>query len=300
MGARKLVKRLQRRQPQCALPARSAVSRLLKQHGLIPPQRRHARQSTPDGGGRVQPRAPNELWTIDFKGQFRTADHLWCYPYTVMDSASRYLLGCRGQLNTAAAPVHTVMLALFSEYGLPCVIHSDLGSPFTSVGLAHLSHLSVQWIKLGIQIEFSRRARPGDNAAHERMHRTLKAHTTRPPARNCRAQQRRFDRFVHEYNCERPHEAIADRVPADLYRGGQRAMPQRIVPPEYPGYFEARRVSHNGYISWCQQKLHLGLAFRGELVAFEEIDDGLWSLYFAHQLLARWDDRSRLLIPVPV
>jgi hypothetical protein len=158
--------------------------------------------------------------------------------------------------------------------------------------------MSVHWLKLGIRIERSRPGCPQDNGAHERMHRTLKADTTRPAARNLNAQQRRFNRFVREYNEVRPHEALDDRTPASLYRPSARAYPSRIPAPEYPDYFEVRRVSHNGYIGWQAQSVFVSLALAHEHIAFEPLDDGLWGLHFYHQSLGRFDERTRKLIPL--
>jgi len=297
-GAKKLLARLRRLYPKDLRPSRSAVHRLLSQHGLIVPRRR--RRPPLHTGQRARAKHPNELWTIDFKGQFRTGDHRWCYPFTVMDSASRYLLACQGQDAPNGAPVSRVMQALFTAHGLPLRIHSDNGSPFASVGLAGLSRLSLQWLKLGIVLERSRAGCPQDNAAHERMHRTLKDQTARPPASHRSAQQRRFNRFQREYNHERPHEALNDQVPAQCYQPSPRLYDSHQCSPNYPGHFERRQVSHNGYVSWQAHPLHVGLAFSGETLGFEEIADGLWSLYFAHHLLGRWDARSQQLIPMPV
>jgi transposase InsO family protein len=298
-GAKKLLGRFRRLYPRDEAASRSAVHGLLKRHGLIKPHRRNTHSRGKSGHGARAEHA-NELWTIDFKGQFRTGDHCWCYPYTVMDSASRYLLSCQGQNEPSGAPVSRIMLELFKANGLPLRIHSDNGSPFASTGLAGLSRVSVQWLKLGIQIERSRAGCPQDNAAHERMHRTLKDETARPPAANRCAQQRRFNRFQREYNYDRPHEALNDQVPAQLYQPSPRSYRACLQPILYPGHFELRQVSHNGYIRWQGTALHVGLAFSRETLGLEEIADGLWSLYFAHHLLGRWDTRSQQLIPVPV
>ncbi len=206
-----------------------------------------------------------------------------------MDSASRYLLACQAQYEPSAAPVSRTMCILFRTRGLPLRMHFDNGSPFASRGLGGLSRLSLQWLKLGIRLERSRAGCPQDNAAHERMHRTLKDDTARPPASNLPAQQRRFNRFHREYNYERPHETLHDGVPADFYQPSARSFPTRLPPPSYPGHFELRRVSINGDISWRNQTLYVGLAFVRETLGLEEVADGLWSMYFAHHLLARWD-----------
>jgi putative transposase len=295
-GPRKLVKRFRTAFAGEPCPSRSAVYRVLKQHGLIKPRIRRARGC--GTGTSAKASAPNDLWTIDFKGQFRTGDRCWCYPLTTMDAASRYLLACRGQLDPSGEPVSATMLSLFRQYGLPARIHSDNGSPFASPGLGRLSRVSIQWIKLGIHLERSRAGCPQDNAAHERMHRTLKDATARPPARCLVAQQRRFNSFRREYNQQRPHESLNDHTPAQMYAPSLRPFPARIEPRSYPGHFELRRVSHNGEIKWCGLRLYIGLAFVRETLGLEEIADGLWSMYFSHQLLARWDARSNELIPL--
>lgn len=180
-GPRKLLRVASRRWPQLPLPSRSATAGILRRAGLVAERRRRA--PTPERAAQAvqTPTEPNTLWTIDFKGQFRTGDHRWCYPLTVADAASRCLLECRGQLRPDGAPTAQRLRRLFREQGLPECIHSDNGAPFASVGIAGLSRLSLEWLKLGIRIERSRPACPQDNASHERMHRTLKQATARPP-----------------------------------------------------------------------------------------------------------------------
>lgn len=299
-GPRKLLARHKRAFPHRARPSRSALAALLCRLGLSQPRRRRRALRAAGRQRAVQVYQPNELWTIDFKGQFRTADHRWCYPLTLMDQASRYLLGCRGQLEISTAGVEREMDRLFKDYGLPQAIHSDNGAPFASTGLAGLSQLSVKWLKLGIALHRSRPGCPQDNGAHERMHRTLKAETARPPAAHLRAQQRCFDRFQGEYNHERPHETLADRTPIELYHPSPRAYPARLPRPEYPGHFEVRRVAANGCIKWQGRFVFIGMALRGECLGMEEIDDGLWSICFMSHLLARLDLRTMKLINVPV
>ncbi|HSN73152.1 MAG TPA: DDE-type integrase/transposase/recombinase [Steroidobacteraceae bacterium] len=298
-GARKILNAMARRDPALVLPSRSAVNALFARHGLS--ERRKARRRVP-AGAPVQPTVtiPNEVWTIDFKGQFRTGDGRWCYPLTVMDLASRYLLECRGKPSVASAPVARIMHELFARYGLPAAIHSDNGTPFASIGLCGLSRLSVRWLKLGIRVQRSRPAQPQDNGAHERMHRTLKAATARPPAANARAQQRRFDAFRDEYNFERSHETLQDRLPCEAYQPSTRHHPRCLGAPSYPGHFEQRKVIAHGCIKWRGRCVFIGAAFHGEVLGLEEVDDGIWSLYFAHQLLARFDERLSKLFEVPL
>jgi transposase InsO family protein len=299
-GPRKLLRVASRRWPQLPLPSRSATAAILSRAGLVverpwrtPPIARPAQAAR-------APSTPNALWTIDFKGQFRTGDHRWCYPLTVADAASRYLLECHAQLRPTAAAVLQRLRRLFREQGLPECIHCDNGSPFASIGIGGLSRVSLEWLKLGIRLERSRRGCPQDNASHERMHRTLKQATARPPAAHLAAQQRRFDHFRVEFNYERPHEALADRTPAELHQPSPRAYPERLSEPHYPGHFEWRRVTHAGELRWHGQRLFLGSVFARELIGLEEIDEGVWSVYFAHHLLARLDEQLGRLIEVPV
>lgn len=299
-GARKILKGLHRRKPTLILPSRSAVNALFKREGLV--QARRARNRAPSNNSATKACAsrPNELWTVDFKGQFRTADSLWCYPLTVMDYASRYLLACKGHTSISTLKVQHTMRTIFEEFGLPECIHSDNGSPFGSTGLCGLSRLSVHWLKLGIRIQRSRPSKPQDNGAHERMHRTLKAHTCRPPAANLRGQQRRFEGFARDYNFERSHEALDDLIPAECHERSPRPYPQHIEPPTYPGHYEVRHVSAVGAIRWRGLKLFIGEAFQHETIGLEEIDEGIWSIFFSQQLLARFDERNFTLIQVPV
>lgn len=296
-GARKLLKIFRNQHGRGAATSRTAVSNLLKRAGLSK-SRRRTRVRTNPGGPRRPASQANQLWTIDFKGQFRTTDHRWCYPLTLLDQHSRYLLLCEGQLDCSAQPAQRRLERVFREYGLPECIHSDNGAPFASRAIAGLSQMSVHWVKLGIHIERSRPGCPQDNGAHERMHRTLKASTTRPPACNLRAQQRRFNQFRGEYNELRPHEALHDHTPARLYRPSTRAYPSRLAKPEYPAHFEVRRVSANGDVSWRAERLFVSEALMHEQVGFEAVDDGLWSLHFYHQLLGRFDERTGKLIPL--
>jgi hypothetical protein len=217
-----------------------------------------------------------------------------------MDRATRYLLECEAHRAISASAVSQRMHWAFKHYGLPEAIHSDNGVPFASTGLAGLSRLSVSWLKLGIRLQRSRPACPQDNGSHERMHRTLKAHTTRPPAADLRSQQRRFNQFRNEYNRDRPHEALNDDTPSQHYSSSPRPYPSKIELPQYPGHFHLRSVRTDGSIKWQGQLLFLSTALCGEIVGLEEIDDGLWSLCFMKHLLGRIDVRTMKINHVPV
>jgi putative transposase len=297
-GPRKLLRRYRNAHAQTG-PSRSAVADLLRRHGLSKPRRR--RNSSGRGGGRVgRAELANAVWTIDFKGHFRTGDHRWCYPLTVMDNASRYLLGCQGELRIQGSQVKQRMRRLFEQYGLPSAIHSDNGAPFAGTGLTRLSRLSVSWLKLGIELHRSRPGCPQDNGAHERMHRTLKAETTRPAAATLRAQQYRFHRFRREYNQERPHEALQDRTPSELYCQSPRSYPARLEPSCYPGHFEVRRVRSDGSIKWLGKMPFVSTALCSEQIGLEEVEEGIWSIWFMAHLLGRIDVRTMKITYVPV
>lgn len=294
-GARKLLSCLERRYPDWPWPAPSTAGAILKRHDLV--QSRRRRRSKPRSSKlEVVAHGANDLWSADFKGQFRTGDRRVCYPLTIADRVSRYLLACRARDSTSHDQARPVFDAVFREHGLPRAILCDTGSPFGS-GRAprRLSRLAVWWIRLGIEPLYIQPGHPEQNGAHERMHRTLKAETARPPRRSFLAQQRAFHRFRREYNHERPHEALDFRRPAELYRPSSRPFPRCLPPVEYPGHFEVRSVHPQGQIKW-QGKLHyLSEAFRGELVGLEEIDDGRWSVYFCSHLLGRYDERDECL-----
>jgi transposase InsO family protein len=275
-GGKKILARLRERQPTWAWPAVSTANDVLKRHQLVRPRRRRRPVGHP--GYRPRPAlAPNEIWTTDFKGQFRTRDAHWCYPLTIVDSFSRYVIACRGLLAPTTADAITVFRHAFRRYGVPAVIRSDNGEPFAASSLARLSRLSVWWIRLGIIPELIEPASPQQNGAHERMHRTLKAETTRPPAADLAGQQRRFTRFRTLYNDERPHEALGQRPPARVYRPSSRVLPDQLAPIEYPGHYEVRRVSSCGAISWNARVVSISTVLTREHIGFEPVDDGIWT-----------------------
>lgn len=289
-GAKKLLPFLARRHPDWDLPACSTVGDILKRYGLVPTKRRRRVIGHP-GRPVSESLAPNEVWCADFKGQFKTGDGLYCYPLTVTDNYSRYLLGCQALLSTCVADAKPVFTRLFKEFGLPQRIRSDNGVPFATTTLARLSELSAWWVRLGIVPELIEPGKPQQNGRHERMHKTLKAETTRPPGANRRAQQRKFNRFVREFNDERPHEALDQETPASYYQPSPRPMPDRLPPLEYPDRFEKRYVSYNGGIRWKKGWVNVSLTCAGEYVGLEEIDDGVWNVYFGPLKLGRLLER---------
>jgi putative transposase len=304
-GPKKLLAYLRRHRPTLrpadGWPGVSTVSRILTKHGCIDVSSRGRRRwPSRVAASRVPSTAPNMVWSVDYKGEFRTSDGRWCYPLTIMDAFSRYLLTCQGFLGPTDGATRAAFRQAFEIYGLPERIRSDNGTPFAGAGVAGLSPLAVWWIRLGIGIERIDRGHPEQNAEHERMHRTLKAETTRPPAANVRQQQRRFARFQQEYNTERPHEALAFEVPLTRYAVSPRSYPQRLAPIDYPGHFEVRRVYSHGDIRWGNRRLFISQALAHEYVGLEEVDDGAWDLCFASIRLARLDHRTGALHPRPV
>lgn len=289
-GPRKLLKFLRRQDRHQPWPARSTVAALLRRHGLVLPRRRRA---FPGHAGRplTPMSAPNVIWTADYKGQFKMGDGRYCYPLTVQDGFSRYLLTCRGLTGTTTAESRPVFERLFQEYGLPEILRTDNGVPFATGALGRLSQLSVWWIRLGIYPELIEPGQPQQNGRHERMHRTLKRATARPPAPTRRSQQQRFEAFRLEYNTVRPHQALGDETPASVYTRSPRPYPSTLPPVEYPAHYELRLVSRNGGIRWQKQWVNVSHVLAGEYVGLVEIDDGQWDLYFGPLKLGRFHER---------
>lgn len=297
-GARKLLVVLERRQPELVArfgrPAPSTVTALLHRHGLIPARRRRRRAPHP-GVNALQADQPNAVWTADFKGEFRLGTGRYCYPLTICDAHSRYVLRCQGLPSTAHRAAKRVFTGLFREQGLPRVIRTDNGVPFATQGLRGLSRLSVYFIQLGIVPVRITPGRPQENGRHERMHRTLKAATARPPARTMAQQQARFDGFRTEYNHERPHEALAMQVPAACYAASPRPLPRRLPGPVYAGHLEVRRVDTNGCIKWRGHPVFLTTVLSGAYVGLEEIAEAIWSVIYYDIELGRYDAEHKQL-----
>jgi transposase InsO family protein len=268
----------------------------LKRNGLVKPRRR--RQSRDHrGAGVLDPKFANGVWTIDFKGEFRLGNGRYCYPLTVCDAFSRYILCCKALPSVRGGPAKKRLEMAFRRYGLPEAIRSDNGAPFVGRGLYGLSRLKVWWIKLGIQHDRIRPASPQDNGRHERMHRTLKQYTQIPPSDSFPAQQKRFDGFVEEYNRVRPHQGIGGELPDALYTASQRSYPKRLPKPQYANHLEVRLVGSAGCIRFKNNLLFVSQTLEKERVALEEVQDGLWNLYFYDVLLAKLDERTFKLSP---
>jgi putative transposase len=293
-GAKKLLSILQQRPPSWSLPGRSTVCDILPRHGVVPKKRHHRPIGHP-GKPTTLIAAPNDVWSADFKGQFKTGDGLYCYPLTVADGYSRMLLGCQALSSTRVAEAKPVFTRLFKEFGLPKRIRTDNGVPFATNTLGRLSQLSAWWVRLGIFPEFIEPGKPQQNGRHERMHRTLKAETTRPPARTRRAQPRRFDPFRQEFNFERPHEALDMQSPASRYEVSPREMPSKLPPLVSPDRFEVRYVSANGGIRWHHRWVNVSHVCVGAYVGLEEIADGIWNVSFGPLKLGRLLERHMRL-----
>jgi transposase InsO family protein len=296
-GARKIRELLVRRLAgDVRVPAKSTIHAVLDRHGLVKragPRRRHA-TGTPLSLGQ----APNDLWCTDYKGEFKLGNKAYCYPLTVSDHASRYLLLCEALESTREDLAVTAFERLFEERGLPDAIRSDNGVPFASANaLFNLSRLSVWWLRLGIEIERIKPGRPQQNGRHERMHLTLKKETTRPPGMNSLQQQAKFDAFLQEFNTERPHEALAMKCPADVYKPSNR--PYRGLPElTYPFHDREILVTACGRICLHRKKINLSTVFAGQTVAIKEVDDGIWLVSFMHYDLGYFDLEQRTLQPL--
>jgi putative transposase len=296
-GPKKLLAVAQRRHRAVVWPARSTVAALLKRRGLVTPRRRRGAPSTAPATARGVITGPNAVWTVDYKGEFLTGNRRYCYPFTLRDGFSRYVLRCDALTAHTLAVTRSRFERAFAEYGLPDRIRSDNGPPFGGPGLGRLSTLAVWWMRLDIVPERIAPGHPEQNGSHEQFHRILKAETARPPAPSARAQQRRFTRFCAEYNQERPHESLHQTVPAQHYAPSSRARPRRLPPLEYPGHAEIRRVDQNGYVSW-RRPLFVSVALADQPVAFEEVDDGIWTVTFATVVLGRFDERQHRIHPI--
>jgi putative transposase len=278
LGPRKLKAVLERERPDETWPAASTIGDLLRREGLSEPRRRR-RRPLPVTQPFAEARQPNDVWCIDFKGWFRTRDGRRCDPLTVSDAVSRYVLACR-IVEPTLAGVRLACERLFRESGLPWRLRMDNGPPFASSGVAGLSQLSVWWLKLGIALERIDPGAPQQNGRHERMHGTLKKHTSQPPAETLPEQQARFDEFMTFFNTYRPHQALDQQTPASCYTASPRAFPERLQEPWYDADHAVRRVRPTGEIRWGGDLIFVSEALAGEPVGIAETADGDWLLRF--------------------
>jgi transposase InsO family protein len=293
-GARKIRELLVRKLAgDVRLPAKSTVHAVLDRHGLV--KRARVRRNRATGTPLSAAAEPNALWCADFKGEFKLGNGRYCYPLTVSDHASRYLLLCEAFESTREAPVIEAFQRLFRERGLPVAIRSDNGLPFASPnGLYNLSRLSVWWLRLGVAIERIKPGHPQQNGRHERMHLTLKKEATRPPGLNSLQQQAKFDAFVREFNAERPHEALAMRCPHELYTASPR--PYDGLPDlQYPWHDRDLLVTACGRICMHRKKINISTVLAGQKLGIKEVDDGIWLVSFMHYDLGYIDLEQRTL-----
>jgi transposase InsO family protein len=290
-GAPKIHWVLRKRFGRMALPSETAISRWLQNWGLT--RRRPARVRK--GGTMLRPalaqaRRPNEVWTVDFKGWFRTGDGTRVEPLTVRDLASRYILAFCLMPRQNVEAARLAFEAIFLEYGIPQVIRSDNGSPFGSTGALGLTRLSAWWVKLGIRVEYIEPGHPEQNGGHEQMHRVYKAETLNPPSASVRGQKQRTRRWRWEYNYTRPHEALGMGVPGDYYRKSRRKMPEGMKPWKYVAGWESRLVRGKGMISLDGRSRFVGEAFEKERVGLKRVPPGKWEVYFGPWLAGELHD----------
>jgi transposase InsO family protein len=296
-GARKIRERLLRRLPsEVKVPARSTIHAILDRHGLVTRMKRSRTRTegTPLSAGLT----PNELWCTDYKGEFKLGNQRYCYPLTVTDHASRFLLLCEAMESNQEQFAFTAFERLFKERGLPQAIRSDNGVPFASPnGLFNLSRLSVWWLRLGISIERIRPGHPQQNGRHERMHLTLKREATRPAGANILQQQAKFDAFQAEFNSERPHEALQMKCPAEVYTASTKPY-RGIAEPHYPFHDKTVVVTHCGRLCLYRKKINLSTCLAGQAVGIKEVDDGIWLVSFMHYDLGYVDLEEKTLQPL--
>lgn len=296
-GPKKIAPWLKLKHSGLQVPAVSTIGKILKDLGMVKPRRRRRKLPSTESN-RVTPTKPNDTWCADFKGQFLLKNRRYCYPLTVTDAYSRYLLDCTALPGTKQDPAIEVFQRIFRKYGLPKIIRTDNGVPFASNAVAGLSKLSIWWLKLGIKLDRIDPGHPEQNGQHERMHRTLKAETTKPPAYCSSKQQIKFDAFTHEFNSERPHEALEFTTPASWYEHSTIAYPETIPEPEYPSHFLVRRVRQNGEIKLFNNFVFVSESLSKETVGLVERVEDLWELRFGEILLGLLDRKTMKLQPL--
>ena len=297
-GPKKLKAELERREKGIRIPAHSTIGELLARHGLVNHRRRRPRRANPSTNLRTS-RNANELWCADFKGEFRLGNRKYCYPLTISDNFSRYLLACEGLESTRELGARAIFVETFREFGLPTAIRTDNGAPFASTGLLGLTKLSVWWLRLGIELERIEPGHPEQNGRHERIHLTLKEESTRPAGDNHLQQQEKLDTFREAYNEKRPHEALAMKRPAEVYMPSERAYPRELPEPDYPLHDKVKRVKLSGEVKFNgQTRFHLSIALAGEMGGLREVEEARWLVSFLDVDLGHYDERQRQFEPI--
>ena len=296
-GAPKIRERLRQKWPEVSCPAISTVHAVLDRHGLV--KRRRRRRVTVRAGTTLsQPLAPNALWCADYKGEFLLGNRRYCYPLTVTDFASRFLIACEALSTTKERYAFAVFERAFETFGVPDAIRTDNGVPFASAhALYALSKLAVWWLRLGIRLERITPGHPQENGRHERMHLTLKTEATRPASANVLQQQARFDAFVHRYNTERPHQALDMQTPSSLYTPSPRLY-RGLEELEYPFHDWTAVITTCGRICYRRRKINVSQVFAGQKVGVKQVDDHIWLVTFMHYDLGYFDDEPCRLEPI--
>ncbi|WP_043247418.1 integrase core domain-containing protein [Pseudomonas tohonis] len=291
LGPKKIQALVERRYPGQS-PSRTTIYTILKLEGLIAPRR--VRRRVPSYPKPLKTtHEPNELWSADYKGQFLTQDGKWCYPLTVMDHASRYLLACEGMAGTRLEETKAAFERLFRCHGLPLRLRTDNGTPFASTGRTGLTQLSIWWLRLGIIPERIAPGRPEQNGRHERMHRTLKRAVTQPVAAHMAEQQQRFDEFIQNYNQQRPHEALKQQTPSQCYKESPRTYPEQLPELTYPGHVEVYRADCNGILNRRGLRIYVGHLLKHEQIGLEQIGEELWAVHFGPVVIGRVDEQEQ-------
>ena len=296
-GAPKIREKIIRKYPDVKVPAISTIHAVLDRHGLVKSKLRR-RKNKAQGTALSTTSKPNELWCADYKGEFMLGNRRYCYPLTVTDYASRFLLSCEALSTTREEFAFEAFTRIFKEYGLPKAIRTDNGIPFASGNsLYNLTRLSVWWLRLGVTLERIKPGHPEQNGRHERMHLTLKKETTRPPGENMLQQQETFDKFIHEFNHERPHQGIDMKYPAELYKPSERVY-KGLQPLFYPFHDQTIRVTDCGRLCRKGLKVNLSRAFAGQDVGIKEVEDGIWIVSFLDYDLGYFDEEAKRVEPV--
>ena len=296
-GSKKILATLDRERPDEKWPARSTVDAILKRAGVVEPRVIRQRRQ-PSAPPFVTPAAPNDVWSIDYKGWFRVGDGTRCDPLTVNDAFSRASLVCQAMVAPKLADVRRRLEATFAAFGLPRFMLSDSGPPFGSSGLGRLSRLGVWLVRIGVVPVLIEPGRPDQNGRHERFHETLKAETASPPRTSIRSQQAAFDQFQQTYNEERPHEALGMKTPAEVHELSPRQLPTDPAPHSYGDGFEQRSVRPDGAIKWAGSQVFVGEALAGEIIGLRAIDDGRWHVHLGPLRLGVLHERSRTVVPL--
>lgn len=295
-GAPKIRERLRRLYPQVHTPAISTVHAVLDRHGLV--KRRKRRRYKAKGTTLSRPKRPNQLWCADYKGEFMLADRRYCYPLTISDFASRYLIACDALSTTKETYAFTVFERAFKDFGLPAAIRTDNGIPFSCPrALFGLSKLSVWWLRLGINIERIKPGHPEQNGRHERMHLTLKLEATKPAAGNFLQQQAKFDDFIDCYNNERPHQALGMEYPSERYTKSPRPY-RGLDELDYPFHDRTITVTRCGRICFNRKKINLSTVFAGQNVGVKEVSEKIWLVSFMQYDLGYFDHETCRLEPI--